>query len=211
MTKFELKTISSVCPANDNLVFDTAVGCKYRAILAHKQCDIPIQMGTIWVRVGREYIAPYQDHYWCVEDTDTGTIIYDTISELQRFFKDTFVEMGGYKPTIVNKTPFLNKDNEDIKILEISGEKWIGKHPQQFMNWLGKTYRDSNYDIIYVADLMQDFRNPHRFSTMADMELEFEGMYNNLSNWLDVNDPTHGMVLVGENGVEYAGGVEISN
>ena len=204
MSNFQLKTISSVCPANDNLVFDAAVGCKYRAILANQQCDTPIQMGTIWARVDKGYMALYYDHYWCVEDTDNGTIIYDTPIELQRFFKEHFIDGNRFKSTIVNHTPFVNKDIDTMNVLEISGEDWINKTPYQFEKWLDKTYRDSKYDLIYVADLMYAYNNPNRFSTMGEMESEFNKMYITLSKWLEVNNPTEGVVLGGgEYGVEF--------
>jgi hypothetical protein len=198
MVKFN--PLSNVCPEVSNLMFEKPNGCRHKAILANKLCDLPIQMGNVYFRINNSkynsafYECMYFEHYWCVEDKGSDTIIYDSLEELKRAcvnYMSTSVE----NMILSKNVTFLKKEVSNIKVTEISGEKWIGRKPNEFLDYLAKTFRNSNVDLIYVTDLMHDYVDPSKFMSKINQDNEYNVMYDTIGKWLDGLDLSSPMYI----------------
>lgn len=188
-----LKPLSEICDKISNLKFETATGCRYNTILANKLCDTPIQIGNVYIRVNKSnytktfYASPYMAHYWCVDDSADNTTIYDSLDDLKKFVMDYFMNDSNQQFLLGNVT-FLNKEYNNIKITEISGLNWQNKTRKEFVDYISKTFKDSDIDLIYVTELTYDYFKKDRFLSQANLDKEFDACYEVISNWLDSKD-----------------------
>jgi hypothetical protein len=123
-----------------------------------------------------------------------STNVCDSLEELKRAcvnYMSTSVE----NMILSKNVTFLKKEVSNIKVTEISGEKWIGRKPNEFLDYLAKTFRNSNVDLIYVTDLMHDYVDPSKFMSKINQDNEYNVMYDTIGKWLDGLDLSSPMYI----------------